>query len=96
MGDGWKLVAFKTPCEDERGVEGVLILPNEGNNKKKVRVGTKLSASTVKRSEFDNSAARDALHERESAALQIEANSQERNFIKLPRNSGLFQIVSPG
>ena len=49
-------------------------MPSDG--KKKVRVGTKLSASTLKRSEFDNSSARDALQDRESAALAIQSNSQ--------------------
>ena len=56
------------------------MLPNA--KKRKVRVGAKLSASTVKRSEFDTSASRDALHERESASLQPKMNTQEPSQTK--------------
>ena len=50
--------------QDERG-DGVILLPDA--QRRKVRVGTKLASTSVKRSESEPSAAGDALNSPESS-----------------------------
>ena len=48
------------------------------NKRRKVRVGSKLSASSVKQSEHETRAARDQAHEKELENLKINTNTKAR------------------
>ena len=62
-------------AEDDRGVEGVVILPD--SNKRKVRVGTKMATETGKTHEHESREVRDEQQAKNQAALVIASNTEE-------------------
>lgn len=62
--------------EDERGIDGVVILP-EGN-KKKVLIGARLASTKEKSGKHDTKEGMDEAFEKASSTLQIEGQTKER------------------
>ncbi|CAK9112467.1 Uncharacterized protein SCF082_LOCUS52143, partial [Durusdinium trenchii] len=60
---------------DDRGVDGVIIMPD--NKKRKVRVGAKMESSSIKRSEFENHAERDEKQKKDAQSFAIQSNDKD-------------------
>ncbi|CAE7402196.1 unnamed protein product [Symbiodinium sp. CCMP2592] len=61
--------------QDERGVEGVIILPD--SKRRKVLIGTKMAADKIRRSEVETGADLEAAFQRDSSKLQAEVNTED-------------------
>ena len=68
--------------QDERGIEGVIILPESGK-KRKVRVGTKMASEKRKVSEHETGAQASAEASRLAEKTRPEMNTKER-AVSLP------------
>lgn len=55
--------------QDDRGVEGVIVLNDSSS--RKVKMGTRMSSSSIKRSEFEDVGTRDAAQKRDAEKLQV-------------------------
>ena len=60
--------------KDDRGIEGVVVLPD--NKRRKVRVGTQLSASTVKQREHEDKESMQSMQNKDAAGLMIKTNTK--------------------
>ena len=60
--------------QDERGIEGVVIVP-EGK-RRKVRIGTQLSASAVKQREHEEKEGMQTMQQKDAAGLQVKSNTK--------------------
>ena len=63
-------------CQDDMGVEGVIILPD--SHEKRVRIGTGVSSSQTKRTEHVDS--KSAASAREKAEVQMSVNTKDCEF----------------
>ena len=71
------LVSDHSLRKDDRGIEGVIILPDD--KRRKVRVGTKMSTESGKSHEHEDRESRDLYQAKNEAALAIASNTQERH-----------------
>ncbi|CAE7038253.1 RE1 [Symbiodinium sp. CCMP2592] len=60
--------------EDDRGIEGVIVLPN--SSKRKVVVGTRMSVDKTRQSEHESGGAMEQAFQNESASVMPEMNNQ--------------------
>ncbi|CAK9078029.1 unnamed protein product, partial [Durusdinium trenchii] len=60
--------------QDDRGIEGVLVMAD--SSKKKVRIGSKVSTESVRQAEHESGTARNQAHEKESEKLQMQINEK--------------------
>lgn len=61
--------------QDDRGIEGVIEMADQ--KRRKVRIGSKVSSESVKRSEFESTATRDSAREQDLKNLQPDTNSKD-------------------
>ena len=72
--------------EDERGVEGVVILPSDG--KKKLLIGTRMAATKERMSEHAEKEGQDEAFEKAADGLEVEGQTKE-----LVRDSCFLRLV---
>ena len=60
--------------QDDRGIEGVIILPDK--KRRKVRKGVQLSSSSVKQSEHEDGKSREEAQAKQAATLEIKSNTK--------------------
>ncbi|CAE7796920.1 unnamed protein product [Symbiodinium sp. CCMP2456] len=60
---------------DDRGVEGVIILPD--SKRRKVLIGTKMAADKIRRGEVENGGDLENAFQRDSSKLQAEVNTED-------------------
>ncbi|CAK9073022.1 unnamed protein product, partial [Durusdinium trenchii] len=60
--------------KDDRGIDGVIVIPDV--NKKRVRIGTKMSTESVRQSQHESGTARDEAYQKQSKKLDLQVNEQ--------------------
>ena len=63
------------PLEDERGIDGVIILPSDG--KKKVTIGCRMASTKEKRTEHEDKSGQDEAFEKAAAGLAVQGQTQD-------------------